>query len=68
MPLKLKLKNVSDQPLAITLLKRLAFDFIANISEGQEVWRWAYGTLAQDITELKTLPPKEELTFEATSP
>lgn len=65
MPLKLKLRNVSDQAAQVTLLKRPAYDFVVDTPEGQEVWRWTYEKLAQDVTELQTLAPKEELAFEA---
>ncbi|MEM0208291.1 MAG: BsuPI-related putative proteinase inhibitor [Thermofilum sp.] len=63
--LKLKLKNVSDQAAHVTLLKRPAYDLVVNTLEGHEVWQWTYRKLVQDVTELQTLAPKEELAFEA---
>ncbi len=65
LPLKLKLKNISDQPVALTLLGHPAHDFVVTKGyNGPEVWRWSYGKTIQEIAELRTLYPGEELAFE----
>lgn len=65
LPLKLKLKNVSDQPVKLALLGTPPYDFlITKGSGGPEVWRWAQDRDIQEIAVLRTLYPKDELEFE----
>lgn len=64
LPLKLKLKNISDQPVGLTLLGQPAYDFVVTQGyDGPEVWRWSQGKAIQEIAELRTLAPNEELEF-----
>jgi hypothetical protein len=64
-PLKLNLKNTNAQPVEITLGGHPASDFVVTTPDGKEIWRWSYDHDIQAILELKTLDPREELTFVA---
>jgi len=64
LPLKLKLKNRSDQLVQVNLSGHPAFDFVVT-KDKAEIWRWSYGKSILEIAELKTLNPGEELEFEA---
>lgn len=59
-PLKLKVKNRSDQPIELTFRGRPAYDFIVGA-----VWRWSQEQFVQPIYERRTLQPGEELEFAA---
>jgi len=63
-PLKLKVKNGSKRPVELTLGGRPAHDFVALKADGTEVWRWSHGQVIQEILEVKTLQPGEDLGFE----
>jgi hypothetical protein len=65
-PLKLKLKNISDQPVELALLADPPYDFLITKDsyDGPEVWRWSRGRALQEIARLRTLYPKDELEFE----
>jgi hypothetical protein len=64
LPLKLKLKNRSDQLVQVNLSSHPAFDFVVT-KDKAEIWRWSYGKSILETAELKTLNPGEELEFEA---
>lgn len=64
MSLKLKVKNISDQPVTLGL-GRPEYDFIVTKLDGTEVWRWLHGAVLQMILMLKILNPGEELEFAA---
>ncbi|MCS6937336.1 MAG: BsuPI-related putative proteinase inhibitor [Candidatus Bipolaricaulota bacterium] len=66
LPITLKLRNVTDRAIELTLLGRPAYDVAVATSgwpQGQEVWRFSYGQVIQKIAELKRLEPLEELEF-----
>jgi len=63
--LKLKVRNSSDRLVELTLGGRPAYDFVVTKPDGMEVWSWLHGQVIQDILELKTLNPGEELEFAA---
>lgn len=62
LPVKLKLKNISDRSINLTLLSRPAHDFIVT-QEDREIWRWSHHKAIEEITEIKTLAPGEELDY-----
>ena len=63
--LVLKAKNVSGRVLHQPLAGQPPHDFIVTGTAGGERWRWSQGQVVQDVLELKTLEPSQELTFEA---
>lgn len=65
LPLKLKLRNVSNQPVKLTLLRTPPYDLVITKGyDGPEVWRWSQGRVIQEIAQLSTLYPGDELKFE----
>lgn len=64
-PLKLKVKNTSNKSLQLTLGGRPAHDFIVTKPDGTEVWSWRHGQVVQQILQILTLLPGEELEFTA---
>lgn len=66
LPLTLKLRNVTDKPVELTLLKRPAHDFIVTTEYGRkEVWRFSSGQAVFETSEEHRLVPLEELRFTA---
>jgi hypothetical protein len=63
LPLKLKLKNISDHPVELTLIGCPAHDFVID-QDDKEIWRWSHDKPTLEITGFKTLNPDEELEFE----
>jgi hypothetical protein len=61
MPLKMTLRNRSDQPVSLKLKGRPAYDFVVTQAGGHEIWRWSDSTLIEDVIDQKTLQPREEL-------
>jgi multidrug efflux pump subunit AcrA (membrane-fusion protein) len=70
-PLKLRLKNVSDQPIELELLGRGdyafpgAYDFVITKSDGTKVWQWLDGKVLLPVSSKRTLRPGQEMTFVA---
>lgn len=65
-PLKLKVKNRSDQPVELTLSSRPAYDLIVTPHDSAStIWSWTYGKFIQRITERRILQAGEELEFTA---
>jgi len=62
--LTLKLKNTGAARLEQPLGGRPPHDIVVT-RDGTEVWRWSKGRVVQDVLELKTLRPGEELAFDA---
>jgi hypothetical protein len=62
-PLKLKLRNTSQQPVELILGGRPPYDFVVTKQDGIEIWRWSHGQAIQAILEVRTLNPGEELEF-----
>ncbi len=60
--LTLKLRNVTERAVELTLLGRPAYDFIVT-ARSREVWRWAQGQPVQEIAEMRRLAPSQELQF-----
>jgi hypothetical protein len=65
LPLTLRLKNASDQPVEIALGGRPAHDFVITQANGTAVWRWTHGQVVPQILALITLSPGQELEFTA---
>lgn len=64
LPIALKLRNVTDRTVALTLLGRPAYDLIIrDWSTNREIWRFSHGRAIQEIAEQKSLGPLEELEF-----
>jgi intracellular proteinase inhibitor BsuPI len=61
--LKLSWRNLTDQPVQLTLGGRPAYDFVITTDDGKEVWRWLEGQAVQEILELKTVDPGQKLEF-----
>jgi hypothetical protein len=61
--LKLIWRNLTDQPVQLTLGGRPAYDFVVTASEGKEIWRWLAGQTVQEILEIKTVDPGQKLEF-----
>jgi hypothetical protein len=66
LPLTLKLRNVTDKPVELTLLKRPAYDFVVTTDYGRkEVWRFSADQAVFETSEEHLLAPLEELQFMA---
>lgn len=62
--LTVKLRNVAERSVELTLLGRPAYDFIVTTDYGRrEVWRWSHGHVIQEIAEIRRLAPWEALEF-----
>jgi hypothetical protein len=61
--LKLIWRNLTDQPVDLTLGGRPPNDFVVTSSEGKEIWRWLAGETVQDILEIKKVDPGQKLEF-----
>jgi hypothetical protein len=61
--LKLIWRNLTDQPVELTLGGRPAYDFVVTTSEGKKIWRWLEGQAVQDILEIKKVDPGQKLEF-----
>ncbi len=61
--LKLIWRNLTNQPVELTLGGRPAYDFVVSTPEGKEIWRWLEGQAVQDILEIKTVDPGQKLEF-----
>jgi intracellular proteinase inhibitor BsuPI len=61
--LKLIWRNLTDQPVTLTLGGRPAYDFVVTADDGKEIWRWLEGQAVQEILELKTVDPGQKLEF-----
>lgn len=61
--LKLIWRNLTGQPVELTLGGRPAYDFVVTTDDGKEVWRWLEGQTVQDILEIKTVAPGQKLEF-----
>jgi hypothetical protein len=63
--LKLTIRNASKRTIDQPLAGQPAHDFVVGRTDGTELWRWSKGQVIQDVLELKTLRPGQELVFEA---
>ncbi|MYC07251.1 MAG: hypothetical protein F4X57_08780 [Chloroflexi bacterium] len=61
--LKLKLRNISDGPVSISLGGRPPHDFRVSTPEGVPVWNWKCGRITLSVLDHETLAPGEELEF-----
>lgn len=60
----LKLRNVTDRPVELTLLGRPAYDIAVSVDyDRKEIWRFSRGQPIHEIAELRRLAPLEELHF-----
>jgi len=66
LPIALKLRNVTERVIELTLLGRPAYDFIVTTDYGRrEVRRWSQGQAVQETAEIRRLAPWEALEFSA---
>jgi len=64
LPLTLKLRNVTDKPVELTLLKRPAYNFVVTTDYGRkEVWRFSADQAVFETSEEHRLAPLEEIQF-----
>ena len=61
--MKLKLRNVSDDPITFHLGGRPPHDFVVSTPEGEQVWHWMCAKFTLSILDIKTLEPGEEVEF-----
>jgi hypothetical protein len=54
-------RGTIDQPLG----GQPPHDFIVSRPDGAALWRWSKGQVVQDVLEMRTLRPGQELVFEA---
>lgn len=66
--LTLDVRNVSGEPRAFTLPSSQAFEFIAFVAKGPEVWRWSEGMAFAQAIQQETLEPGENRVFKAAWP
>jgi hypothetical protein len=64
-PLTLRLRNASDQPVEVALGGRPAHDVVITQADGVAVWRWTHGQVVPQILALMALGPGQELEFTA---
>ena len=62
-PLKLKVKNNSGNPVTLALGGRPSYDFSVTTEDGTEIWRWLHGQVIQAILEVRILKSGEEVVF-----
>ena len=61
--MKLKLRNVSDDPITFYLGGRPPHDFVVSTPGGEQVWHWMCAKFTLSILDIKTLEPGEEVEF-----
>ena len=61
--LKLKLRNISDEPVSISLGGRPPHDFRISTPDGTPVWNWKCGRVTLSVLDGDTLAPGEEKEF-----
>ena len=61
--MKLKLRNVSDDPITFYLGGTPPHDFVVSTPEGEQVWHWMCAKFTLSIMNIKTLEPGEEVEF-----
>ena len=61
--IKLKLRNVSDEPVSFILGGRPPFDFVVSTPDGEQEWHWKCGKITNLPLDSETLEPGEELEF-----
>ena len=61
--MKLRLRNVSDDPITFHLGGRPPHDFVVSTPGGEQVWHWMCAKFTLSILEIKTLEPGEEVEF-----
>ena len=59
--MKLKLRNVSDDPITFYLGGTPPHDFVVSTPEGEQVWHWMCAKFTLSIMNIKTLEPGEEV-------
>ena len=61
--MKLRLMNMSNEPVKVALGGRPAYDFLVTTTAGEGIWKWKCGGVTLDILEHETLEPGESLEF-----
>ena len=62
-PMKLRLRNVSDESVSFSLGGRPPHDFRISTPDGRPVWNWKCGRVTLSVLDGETLAPGEELEF-----
>lgn len=62
-PMRLRLRNVGDEPMSISLGGRPPYDFRISTPDGEPVWNWKCGRITLSVLDGETLSPGEELEF-----
>lgn len=61
--MKLRLRNVSDEPVSLSLGGRPPHEFTVSTPDGEPVWNWKCGRITLSVRDSETLAPGEELEF-----
>ena len=61
--MKLKLRNVSDDPITFYLGGRPPHDFVVSTPDGEQVWHWKCAKIIQLPIDSNSLEPGDELEF-----
>ena len=61
--MSLSLRNVSDEPVSLSLGGRPPYDFRVSTPDGDPVWNWKCGRITLSVLDSDTLAPGEELEF-----
>ena len=62
-PMKLRLRNVSDGSVSFFLGGRPPFDFVVSTVDGEQVWYWKCAKITLLPLDRKTLEPGEDMEF-----
>lgn len=61
--MKLRLLNISEEPVSFSLGGRPPYDFVVSTSGGEQVWHWKCAKITLLPLDSETLDPGEELEF-----
>ena len=61
--MRMSLRNVSDEPVSLSLGGRPPYDFRVSTPDGDPVWNWKCGRITLSVLDSDTLAPDEELEF-----
>ena len=61
--MKLRLQNVSDEPVSFYLGGRPPHDFVISTPSGEQIWHWKCARITLSVLDIETLEPGGELEF-----
>ncbi len=67
-PLKISIKNTSDDFKELTFSSGKKYDFWVENDSGKEVWRWSFDKVFTMVLESKKLEPGEQVVYELVWP